>query len=49
MNKYNVLPPSESLIIKREDICKTSLNPPSGALLAWLEMVEEEKGGENDI
>jgi hypothetical protein len=37
-----VVPPSESLIMPKEDVCKTSLVAPSGALLAWLEMLEEE-------
>ena len=35
------MPPSKSLITKREDVCRSSLMPLSGALLAWLEMIEE--------
>ena len=48
MNKYNtrdsvILPPSESLRMSRNKVLATSLLSPSGALLAWNEMMEKEE------
>jgi len=39
--KRHVLPPSKSLVMCRNDVQKSSLFTPSGALLTWLEMLEE--------
>lgn len=37
-DQWAVLPPSPSLIMSRDQVLKSSLMTPSGALLAWLEM-----------
>jgi len=38
-----VLPPSASLMMPRDQVLSTALLPPSGALLAWFEMIEDEQ------
>jgi hypothetical protein len=35
--------PSESLVMPKEEVLKTELVPPSGALLEWLEMFKDEQ------
>jgi hypothetical protein len=39
--KRGVLPPSRALMMQRGEVQKTCLFAPSGALLTWLEMLEE--------
>lgn len=39
--KRIVLPPSNSLIMRRNDVQKSSLFAPSGAYLTWMEMIGE--------
>lgn len=47
-NLKKILPPSASLIMRREDVQKTSLSLPSAAFMVWMGMLPNEKTFESD-